>query len=153
VDADYALLGSEAVVPLDNDGDLLVEMLNVGLGDWQTEAPQDGKTEVLVLGVGFEIAQWRFQYVCGGRAAGGDAPSPILLRERDFRLSASETELSAVAWSAPGASIGPQPGESLGDIRRRKPFYPVQRSTEDGFDAIGRDELNSPGAIFADGAD
>ena len=65
--------GAHAVVALDDDGDLVAEVHDLGSGSGQAELPRQKKAQVFVLGVAVEAESAGLEDVGRGRSTGGDA--------------------------------------------------------------------------------
>src|SRR5581483_2320738 len=108
---------------------------------------------MLVLRMAIELAGRRLQDVGGRRPPRGHAPAIVLVEKSGLGLSAGKAELAGVARDAPGGVIGAERLKTLGDATLVEPFNIGRALAEDVVKAVGADELDRAGAIFADVTD
>src|SRR5450432_4217334 len=145
--------GADPVVAFDDNGDLILEARDFRICDRKSEGASQLKAEMLVLRVPVEVSRRWFENVRGRRAAGRNAPSAVLQKQRGFRLRAGEAELAGVARVAPGRMVFPQGTKALCDVALRQPFDFRGLLSKDGVEAVGPHELDRARAILADARD
>jgi hypothetical protein len=70
MDAPYSRFGAEAVVALDNDGDLVLKMHDPGIDDREAQGASQFEGEVFILGVPIEEGGGRLEDVSSRDPAG-----------------------------------------------------------------------------------
>ena len=142
-----------AVIPLDDNRNLVLKMHDARIHNGQAESARELQAEMFIFGVAFKFAGRRFENMCRGNAAGRHAPFLVLEEQGRFRLGARQAELAGIAGSAPSGLVFTQGSQALGDFFFVEPFDGRSGRTQNGVEPCRLDKLHSSSTIFADVGD
>jgi len=147
MDANLLPVCLRSVVPLNDDGGLVLERLNRGVDDKEPGCMSRPKAKVLVEAMIIEAKNCRLEDVGSGGCSTRAAPSIAFPLECSLWLHASETESSRWIRPEPGGRISAQATQRSRDLRLGEPVSCSVASLDVSWIP---DERECSGAIAAD---